>query len=61
MKYYSEILKVTFNTEKECLDAEAAHIKEQEQKLQATKRKAYTPTKRKKRISKTNRRSRTKA
>ena len=52
MKYYSEILKVTFNTEKECLDAEAAHIKEQEQKLQATKRKAYTPTKRKKELAK---------
>lgn len=32
MKYYSEILKRTFDTEKECQEAEAAHTEDQKKK-----------------------------
>ena len=45
MKFYSDYLKTFFDTEKECLDAEAAYekelkIKEEEKKKAAAERKA---------------------
>lgn len=52
MKYYSEILKEQFNTEKECLEAEAKHKQElEEQKAKENEAKLIV-SKEKKELSK---------